>query len=119
MATTRRASRSPFCARLSMALRGTVTMANSAATKSPLSTTSSRMISEESTLSIVLLPRLALALPPQAARRGHHPGHRVVRHALHLERHPLDLHPLAHRGHVPQLLGHPPAQGVALPLQVG
>src|SRR4051794_3376630 len=107
MATTMRASRSPFCARLSMALRGTLTMANSAATKSAFRSTSARMIRQASTLSMALLLRLALALalPLRAARGGHHPGHRVVHHALHLERHPLDLHRLARCGHVPQLLG--------------
>src|SRR5215218_9210752 len=120
MATTMRASRSPFWARLSMALRGTLTMANSAATNTAFSSTSTRISRQARSLSIALLPRLRLApAPRRGAGRRHHPGHRVVRHALHLEAHPLDLHPLAHRGHVPQLLGHPPAQGVALAVQVG
>src|SRR3954447_1328367 len=121
MPATMRASRSPLRARLSMALRGTLTMANSAATKSALSSTSARITRQARSLSTALLPRVGLARPLAPllrARRGHHPAHRVVRHALHLGGHPPDLHPLAHRGHVPQLLGHPPAQGVALPLQV-
>src|SRR4051812_21591448 len=96
MRRTTRAILSPRCAAVSIDERGTLTMANSAATNSAFSSTSTRMIRTAPSLSIPLLPALfplAVALVP--ARGGDHPGHGVVEDALHLHPHAVDLHGLA------------------------
>src|SRR3954463_4356893 len=97
---------------------GTLTMANSAATNSAFSITSRKMMTMVRSLSTALLP-LVLAVALAARGAGHDPGGGVVEHALLLQLHALDAHPLAHRGNVPQFLGDAPAQGVALALEVG
>src|SRR4051812_15770913 len=110
MPSTRRAMPSPAAARRSMLTRGTLTMANSAATNSPFSSTSARMTATGTSLSIALLPLVSAVVVAQ--RRGEHGGDRVGGHRLHLQLHAAHADPLARLRQVAQRLRDAPAHRV-------